>query len=269
MWGLYKSTDGGATWTYIHGGSANAADCANADPALVAANATPCTPRGVRAGRARPVESRHRLLVLVRKRRLAVDRRGRDVDADQAVAELGDHDDAAVDCRHDAAERQDRACTSAKDIPAAPQRSTAASSAATTWRRDPRSGQDLTSCRHRLIRAGGRSTSAAASAGTTTSSTRPPGYPDIVYVGGSYAYGETVREPPRRRAVHRRRRRRGTDMTADETDSVHPNALHPDQHVLVTNPSNPFQFFEGERRRRDALERSARRVRRWCATAAG
>ena len=48
MWGIYKSTDGGTTWTYIHGGSANAADCANADPALVAANATPCSPRGVR-----------------------------------------------------------------------------------------------------------------------------------------------------------------------------------------------------------------------------
>jgi hypothetical protein len=35
------------------------------------------------------------------------------------------------------------------------------------------------------------------------------------------------------------------DMTADATDPIHPNALHPDQHVLVTNPSDPFQFFEG------------------------
>jgi hypothetical protein len=34
-------------------------------------------------------------------------------------------------------------------------------------------------------------------------------------------------------------------MTADATDPIHPNALHPDQHDLVTNPSNPFQFFEG------------------------
>ena len=59
------------------------------------------------AGRARSVESRHRLLDLVRKRSVAVDRRGRDVDADQAVAQLGDHDHAAVDCRDDAAERQD------------------------------------------------------------------------------------------------------------------------------------------------------------------
>src|SRR6266540_2275390 len=34
-------------------------------------------------------------------------------------------------------------------------------------------------------------------------------------------------------------------MTADATDPVHPNALHPDQHGLVTNPQNPYQFFEG------------------------
>ena len=33
-------------------------------------------------------------------------------------------------------------------------------------------------------------------------------------------------------------------MTMDATDPVHPNGLHPDQHALVTNPNNPFQFFE-------------------------
>src|ERR671913_76802 len=30
----------------------------------------------------------------------------------------------------------------------------------------------------------------------------------------------------------------------DATDPLHPNGLHPDQHALVTNPNNPFQFFE-------------------------
>ena len=35
-----------------------------------------------------------------------------------------------------------------------------------------------------------------------------------------------------------------TDMTMDATDPLHPNGLHPDQHALVTNPTNPFQFFE-------------------------
>ena len=36
----------------------------------------------------------------------------------------------------------------------------------------------------------------------------------------------------------------GTDMTFDGTDMLHPNGLHPDQHDIVTNPNNPFQFFE-------------------------
>jgi hypothetical protein len=36
----------------------------------------------------------------------------------------------------------------------------------------------------------------------------------------------------------------GTDMTFDGTDSLHPNGLHPDQHDIVTNPNNPFQFIE-------------------------
>jgi hypothetical protein len=36
----------------------------------------------------------------------------------------------------------------------------------------------------------------------------------------------------------------GTDMTFDGTDSLHPNALHPDQHDLVTIPGKPFLFIE-------------------------
>jgi len=35
-----------------------------------------------------------------------------------------------------------------------------------------------------------------------------------------------------------------TDMTMDGTDPIHPNGLHPDQHAIVTNPNNPYQFFE-------------------------
>jgi len=72
----------------------------------------------------------------------------------------------------------------------------------------------------------------------------PKGFPDIVYVGGSYGYGEN---DANHRAVVLSTDAGGswTDMTADATDAVHPNALHPDQHVIVTNPNNPFQFWEG------------------------
>ena len=71
----------------------------------------------------------------------------------------------------------------------------------------------------------------------------PKGHPDIVYAGGSYSYGETIAN---KRAVILSTDAgvSGTDMTFDGTDPLHPNGLHPDQHDLVTNPNNPFQFFE-------------------------
>ena len=45
-WGLYKSTDGGATWTFIHNGAATVAGCTG--DTTEAGNGTPCSPRGVR-----------------------------------------------------------------------------------------------------------------------------------------------------------------------------------------------------------------------------
>ncbi len=71
----------------------------------------------------------------------------------------------------------------------------------------------------------------------------PDGHPDIVYTGGSYVYGETIAN---KRAVVLSTDAgvSGTDMTFDGTDELHPNGLHPDQQDIVTNPRNPFQFFE-------------------------
>ena len=46
-WGLYKSTDGGATWAFVHDGSANVADCLG-DLAEFN-NLRTCSPRGVRS----------------------------------------------------------------------------------------------------------------------------------------------------------------------------------------------------------------------------
>src|SRR5262249_50468554 len=45
QWGLYKSADGGVTWTFIHNGAASTSSCSLA---LDATNTTPCSPRGVR-----------------------------------------------------------------------------------------------------------------------------------------------------------------------------------------------------------------------------
>jgi hypothetical protein len=75
----------------------------------------------------------------------------------------------------------------------------------------------------------------------------PAGHPDVVYVLGSYSYGESGAGISNNRGVvlSTDGGKTFTDMTMDATDALHPNALHPDQHTLVTNPNNPLQFFEG------------------------
>jgi hypothetical protein len=73
----------------------------------------------------------------------------------------------------------------------------------------------------------------------------PKGHPDIVYVGGSYVYGEAGNISNARGVILSTDAGvSGTDMTFDGTDPIHPNGIHPDQHFLVTNPSNPYEFIE-------------------------
>ena len=55
-WGLYKSTNGGASWSFIHNGSVNASDCTRASstpPRMREASGAPTTraPRGRRSSR--------------------------------------------------------------------------------------------------------------------------------------------------------------------------------------------------------------------------
>jgi hypothetical protein len=74
----------------------------------------------------------------------------------------------------------------------------------------------------------------------------PAGYPDVVYLGGSYSYGETGKISNGRGVVLSTDGGVSfTDMTMDGTSPTNPNGLHPDQHALVVNPNNPYQFFEG------------------------
>ena len=86
----------------------------------------------------------------------------------------------------------------------------------------------------------------------------PAGHPDIVYVGGSYSYGERFSNK-RGVVLSTDAGVSATDMTMDGTDPIHPNGLHPDQHALVTNPEQPVPVLRGERRRPDALERRVHR----------
>ena len=71
----------------------------------------------------------------------------------------------------------------------------------------------------------------------------PPGFPDIVYIGGAMQYDEifTAHAPSNGRAVQRSEDAgvNFTDMTID-TNEV---SLHPDQHAIAATPFNPDIVF--------------------------
>src|SRR5213080_5290739 len=71
----------------------------------------------------------------------------------------------------------------------------------------------------------------------------PPGFPDIVYIGGAMQYDEifTANAPSNGRAVQRSEDAgvNFTDMTID-TNEV---SLHPDQHAIAATPFNPDIVF--------------------------
>ena len=74
----------------------------------------------------------------------------------------------------------------------------------------------------------------------------PAGHPDMVYVQGSFTYGESHHLSNARAVVlSQDGGNTFTDLTyaATGTDAHH-DGLHPDQHALVVNPNNPLQFFE-------------------------
>src|SRR5262249_982181 len=72
----------------------------------------------------------------------------------------------------------------------------------------------------------------------------PPGAPDVVYLGGSYSYGQ-------QHALSNGRAGRqsidggatGSDMTLDSDND---GWLHPDQHALATIPGEPLQWIAGD-----------------------
>lgn len=236
-WGLYKSTDGGATWTYIHNGAATLAGCSVSTDAT---NTTPCSPRGVR--------------------RVVID------PSDPNTVYAGSYA---------------RGIWRSSDGGATwTQIKTSLNSADTVTRPEFAVNKTPDGNTRMYVNEGNDGANAAAffradnvSTGVPTFTqlssnnpadpgygaynlctsqcwydnyvASPAGYPDLVYAIGSYSYGETGRISNGRAVVlSTDGGMTWTDMTMDATDPVHPNGLHPDQHFLVMNPSNPYQFWE-------------------------
>lgn len=237
LWGLYKSTDGGETWSFIHAGAATTAECGT-DISLIAANLTPCTPRGVRLVVLDPSNA-DTLYAASYARGVwrSIDGGSSWTQIKQslnkangttlpwiAVTTLANGDtrmylsEGNTGAQYSRVFRSDRAQTGTP-----------------TW-------SNLTSSDPADTRWGSYNFCGGQCWYDNYVYT-PSGSPDIVYVGGSYAYGESYANH-RAVVLSTDAGTTWTDMTADSTDPVHPNALHPDQHFIVTNPSNPFQFLE-------------------------
>jgi hypothetical protein len=75
----------------------------------------------------------------------------------------------------------------------------------------------------------------------------PDGHPDIVYLGGSWEYGEVgLASNGRGVVLSSDAGKTWSDQSRDAGNGDGTSdSLHPDQHFLVTNPNNPYQWWEG------------------------
>jgi hypothetical protein len=234
-WGLYKSTDGGATWAFLHNGSALAAACDTVSEA--SASGSPCSLFGVR--------------------RVALD------PSDPDTVYAGSYGRGVWRSTDGGASwAQIKAPIVPNNFDLRPEIAvTTLPNGATRMYVHEGAGNPTS----RLFRSDSVATGTPAFVNLSSSDVANPGYgthnvctgqcwydnfvytpaghPDIVYVGGSYLYGEQFSNK-RGVMLSTDAGVTSTDMTMDATDSLHPNGLHPDQHAIVTHPNNPFQFFE-------------------------
>jgi hypothetical protein len=243
-WGLYKSTDGGNTWAFVHNGTADPTLCQG--NLLEAGNKTPCSPRGVRRVLFDPSDPR---VVYAASYARGV---WRSTDGGTTWTQIKASLDATMTTM--------RPELAVNTLPNGKTRLYVAEGSTGPSKAHPNDFSQLF-----------RTDDATASSPVFVSLTSknpadsgygsfnycgghcwydnlvmsPAGFPDIVYLGGSYAYGEAGRISNGRGVVLSTDAGVSlTDMTMDATDPVHPNGIHPDQHFLVVNPNNPFQFWE-------------------------
>jgi hypothetical protein len=239
QWGLYKSTDGGVTWAFIHNGGPDASLCTPANQPQQFANLVPeCSPRGVDKVELDPSNPDNVYA--------ASFGRGiwRSSDAGTTWTQIKTPLSTAIQNRTEFATTK----LGSGDTRMYVAEGNTGAQYSRVFRSDSVASGSPTFTQL-------TSTNVADDGWATFNYCRgqcwydnfvytPQGYPDIVYVGGSYAYGE-LRANHRAVLLSTDAGATFTDMTADATDPIHPNALHPDQHSIVTNPSNPYQFFEG------------------------
>jgi hypothetical protein len=235
-WGLYKTTDGGKTWAFLHNGAPTPAECTGS--LVEYTNGSACSPRGVRHVELDPANSN---IVYASSYARGI---WRSSDAGATWAQIKPSLNPAL--------VQTRAAFDVTRL---------ANGKTRMYVYEGNIGTPYS----RLFRSDDVAAGTPAYTDLTSANVADPGFawynlctgqcwydvfvhtpdghPDVVYAGGSYSYGERIAN---KRAVilSTDAGASGTDMTFDGTDEQHPNGLHPDQHDIITNPNNPFQFFE-------------------------
>ena len=240
QWGLYKSNDGGVTWTFLHNGATLASTCTLIPLATQAGNSTACSPRGVRQIELDPADPD---TVYASSYARGVWR-----------SNNGGATWTQIKASLNAAQNTSRPMLAVNLLPNGDTRLYVAEG-------------NVGAPYARLFRSDNARIGVPAFTDLTSSNPANPGYgsynyctgqcwydnfvvspaghPDIVYLGGSYSYGESGGISNGRGVVLSTDGGVSfTDMTMDGTDQIHPNGLHPDQHFLVVQPGNPFLFFE-------------------------
>ncbi|HET9977100.1 MAG TPA: sialidase family protein [Burkholderiaceae bacterium] len=242
QWGLYKSTDGGATWTFLHNGAATAAECAAIPLTTQAGNGTACSPRGVRQIELDPADPN-----VVYASSFA---RGvwRSSDGGATWVQIKPSLNAAQNTTRPML-AVNRLANGNTRLYVAEGHTNAGGQYARLFRTDDARAvapvfTDLTSA-NPADPGYGSYNYCTGQCWYDNFVVSPAGHPDIVYLGGSYLYNETGRISNGRGVVLSTDGGVSfTDMTMDGTSPVNPNGLHPDQHALVVHPNNPLQFFE-------------------------
>ncbi len=236
-WGLYKSTDGGNTWTYIHNGAATLAGCSVTTDST---NTTPCSPRGVRRVTFDPSDP-NTLYAGSYARGI-----WRSNDGGATWSQIKTSLNAG-----DTTTRPEFAVNKTPDGKTRMyvNEGNGGANAAAFFRADNVASGSPTftqlSSSNRADPGFGAYNLCTSQCWYDNVVVSPPGYPDLVYLGGSYEYDETGGVSNGRGIVLSTDGGSSfTDMTMDATDVVHPNGMHPDQHFLVVNPNNPYQFWE-------------------------
>jgi hypothetical protein len=241
-WGVYKSIDGGATWTYLHNGSASVNDCGN-DVLAIANNTTPCSPRGVRQVVLDPSNPN---TIYASSYARGV---WRSTDAGATWTQIKPSLNSTVVTTLPWIAVTTKAGKTRMYVSEG--HTNADNQYSRLFRTDDAAGPaspaftDLTSA-----------DPASPGYGSFNFCTgqcwydnvvfTPPGHPDVVYLLGSYLYAETGGISNGRGVLLSTDAGTSfTDESMDATDPVHPNGVHPDQHAIVVNPANPYQFWEG------------------------